>query len=124
MKTPDKINLAQKMELVDKLWSPKIIGELNDSYVKLARVKGEYCWHSHAEEDELFLVLSGELKIELRSGELLLGSGEMAIIPQGMEHKPVAVEEAQILLIERKSTVNTGDTSDARKISADELEWL
>lgn len=105
----EKINLAQKFALFNDLWSPKIVGELNDSYVKLAKVKGTFDWHHHDNEDELFLVVRGRLVIELKDGEIVLNEGEMAIIPRGIEHRPLAEEEAHILLLEPKTTLNTGN---------------
>src|SRR6059058_6404049 len=100
------VNLAQKFALFDDYWSPKIAGELNDAYVKLVKVKGEFVWHHHEREDELFLVLKGRLRIELRDGPLDLQEGELAVIPRGVEHRPVAAEEAHVLLLEPKTTVN------------------
>lgn len=103
------INLAEKFGLFSDRWSPKIIADLNDCHVKLARVQGEFIWHQHAEEDELFIVLKGRLTIELRDGVITLGPGELAVIPKGVEHRPVAIEEVQLMLIEPKATKHTGD---------------
>lgn len=116
-----KVNLAEKFERIPEYWHPRIAGELNDSYVKLARLKGEFVWHRHQEEDELFLVVQGRLTIELRDGEIVLGAGEFAIIPRGVEHRPVAEEEVHVVLLEPKSTVNTGDVQSERTI---ESEWI
>ncbi len=113
----DVINLAQKLTLFDDYWSPKIIGDLNDSYIKLVKVKGEFVWHQHADEDELFLVVKGRLLIKLRDRDLWLNAGELAVIPKGVEHMPVAEEEAHILLLEPKTTVNTGDADSERKVT-------
>ena len=113
----DVINLAQKLTLFDDYWSPKIIGDLNDSYIKLVKVKGEFVWHQHADEDELFLVVKGRLLIKLRDRDLWLNTGELAVIPKGVEHMPVAEEEAHILLLEPKTTVNTGDADSERKVT-------
>ena len=99
-----KVNLAQKFSLFNEYWSPKIAGELNDSYVKLAKLKGEFVWHHHEAEDELFLVVKGKLLIKLRDRDIWLEEGEFAIIPKGVEHMPVAEEEVQIILIEPKTT--------------------
>ncbi len=115
------INLAEKFKLVTALWSPKIIAELNDSYVKLARLKGEFIWHKHDQEDELFMVINGRLTIRLRDGDLLLKEGELAVIPRGVEHCPLAAEEVQVLLLERRTTVNTGDQPGERTVAAD---WI
>ena len=103
------INLAEKLGRFADRWSPKIIADLNDSHVKLAKVQGEFVWHRHAEEDELFLVLQGVLTIELRDGSVTLGPGEMAVIPKGVEHRPVAAEEVHLMLIEPKGIRHTGD---------------
>jgi mannose-6-phosphate isomerase-like protein (cupin superfamily) len=104
-----KINLADKFTRFTDQWSPKIIADLNDSHVKLAKVQGEFVWHSHAEEDELFLVIQGELMIELRDEQVTLGPGELVVIPKGVEHRPVAQQEVQLLLIEPKGIKHTGD---------------
>lgn len=117
----ETINLAQKFTLFHEQWHPKIIGEVNDSFVKLVKVQGEFVWHKHDYEDELFLVLKGHLNIKLRDRELSIGESEMAIIPKGVEHCPVAVEEAHILLLEPKSTLNTGDVQNERTVQA---EWI
>ena len=112
------INLSQKFELFHEHWRPRIVGELNDSYVKLARLKGEFVWHRHENEDELFLVVKGKLQIKLRDRDLWIGEGEFVIIPKGVEHCPVADEEVQVLLLEPKSTVNTGDVQNERTVAA------
>ena len=104
-----KINLAEKFGRFADQWSPKIVADLNDSHVKLAKVQGEFVWHRHAEEDELFIVVQGELTIELRAGQVTLGPGEMVVIPRGVEHRPVAKEEVYLMLIEPKSIKHTGD---------------
>ena len=115
------VNLAEKFSLFDERWQPKIVGELNDSYIKIAKVQGEFVWHHHDQEDELFFVVQGNLRIELREGEIRLGPGEFAIIPKGVEHRPVAAEEVQIMLIEPKTTRNTGNV-ESELTSSD--EWL
>jgi mannose-6-phosphate isomerase-like protein (cupin superfamily) len=104
-----KINLAEKFTCFDDHWSPKIVADLNDSHVKLAKVRGEFVWHQHAEEDELFFVVRGTLTIELRDGAVTLGPGEMVVIPKGVEHRPVAAEEVHLMLIEPQGTRHTGD---------------
>ena len=103
------VNLAEKYGCFSDHWSPKIVAELNDSHVLLAKVQGEFVWHAHAGEDELFMVMKGNLVIELRDGELRLGPGELAVIPKGVEHRPVAREEVHLMLIEPKATRHTGD---------------
>jgi mannose-6-phosphate isomerase-like protein (cupin superfamily) len=104
-----KINLAEKLTRFDDRWNPRIIADLNDSDVKLVKVQGEFVWHHHADEDELFFVLRGTLTIELRDGAVTLGPGELVVIPKGVEHRPVAAEEVHLMLIEPKSTRHTGD---------------
>lgn len=91
-----------------ELWSPRVIGELNDAYVKVAKVHGELVWHAHGQEDELFLVLQGRLRLDLETGPVELGAGELFIVPKGVRHKPVAEEECLLLLIEPKATLHTG----------------
>ena len=93
-----------------ELWSPRVIAEVDDAYIKVAKVKGSLVWHSHDEEDELFLVLKGRLRIELEDGAVELGEGELFVVPKGVRHNPVAKEECLLLLVERKSTQHTGDT--------------
>jgi mannose-6-phosphate isomerase-like protein (cupin superfamily) len=120
-KNMNTINLSQKFDLFHEHWSPRIVGELNDSYVKLAKLKGEFVWHKHDEEDELFLVVKGRLLIKLRDRDLWIDEGEFVIIPKGVEHCPVAEEEVQVLLLEPKSTRNTGDVENERTVTA---EWI
>ena len=105
----DKINLAQKFSLFNEHWSPKIVGELNDSFIKLAKLKGEFDWHHHEQEDELFLVVKGDLIIKFRDKDVSLKPGELIVIPRGIDHLPVAAEEVQVMLIEPKGTLNTGN---------------
>ena len=104
-----KINLAEKFTLFNDHWSPKIIGELNGQEVKIAKVKGEFVWHNHATEDELFLVVKGLLKIEFENETIELTAGEMLIVPQGINHKPVAEDEVWLLLFEPIGTKHTGE---------------
>jgi len=103
------INFSEKFSLFSEAWSPKVIAELNDYQLKLARLKGEFVWHKHVDTDEAFIVLSGELTIKFRDGQVNLAAGEMFVVPKGVEHKPVAEKECQVLLIEPKGVVNTGD---------------
>jgi mannose-6-phosphate isomerase-like protein (cupin superfamily) len=112
----DKINLAEKFSLFTEHWSPKIVGELNEQQVKLAKLKGEFVWHDHEQEDEFFLVLKGRLTIQLRDREVVLDEGECFIVPRGVEHKPVAHEEAHVLLFEPASTLNTGSIRNERTV--------
>ena len=107
--TVAKVNLAEKLALIHEHWSPRICAELNDSYVKLVKLQGEFVWHQHEREDELFLVLQGTLTMRLRDRDLTLTEGEIVVIPKGIEHCPVAKDEVHVLLLEPKTTVNTGD---------------
>lgn len=116
------VNLAQKFSLFQDYWRPKIVGEVNDSYVKLVKLKGEFVWHQHEAEDELFLVVKGRLLIKLRDRDLWLEEGEFAVIPKGVEHLPIAEDEVHVLLLEPKSTLNTGNVRSDR--TAVELERL
>jgi len=117
----EKVNLANKFGLFQEYWSPKIAGELNDSYLKLAKLKGEFVWHHHEAEDELFLVVQGRLVIKLRDRDISLDEGEFVIIPRGVEHCPVAEEEVHVLLLEPKSTVNTGNVQSERTVGE---QWI
>ena len=110
------INLAEKFGWFRDLWSPKVVAELNDNHVLLAKVQGEFVWHQHEGEDELFLVLKGTLIIELRDGQVVLGPGEMIVIPKGTEHRPVAKEEVHLMLIEPKVTRHTGNVESERTV--------
>lgn len=117
----EKVNLAQKLSLFQAHWQPKVVGELNDSYVKLVKVQGEFVWHHHEAEDELFLVLHGRLCIQFRDGDVWLEPGEFLIVPRGVEHRPVAPDEVHLLLLEPKTTVNTGTVGGERTAV---LEWI
>jgi len=112
------INLAEKFDLIGEHWSPRIVGQVNDTVVKLAKLKGEFVWHHHEMEDELFMVIKGRLKIRLADGELTLCEGELAVIPHGVEHCPVAEDEVHVLLLESASTVNTGTLVNDRTVDA------
>jgi mannose-6-phosphate isomerase-like protein (cupin superfamily) len=116
----ERIDLAQKLSRFDELWSPRIVAELNGQHVKLAKIEGEFVWHSHADEDELFLVLSGRLRIELRDGAVVLDPGQMVVVPRGVEHRPVADGEVHVLLFEPAGTLNTGDVRNERTVEAPE----
>ncbi len=113
----EKVNLHEKFGLFRDQWSPKIAGEVNDSYVKLVKFEGEFVWHKHVAEDEMFLVVKGSIKIRLRDGEINLGEGEFVVIPRGVEHMPVAEREANVLLFEPKSVLNTGDVINERTLA-------
>jgi len=115
------VDLARKFSLFSEHWHPKIVGELNDSYVKLARLKGEFVWHRHEREDELFLVIAGSLVIKLRDRDLTINRGQFVIIPRGVEHLPIAEQEVLVMLLEPKTTVNTGSVTNERTTAA---EWI
>jgi mannose-6-phosphate isomerase-like protein (cupin superfamily) len=104
-----KITLTEKLNLINEYWSPKLVGQLNDQVVKLAKLKGEFIWHKHDAEDEMFLVLKGCLVIRFRDQDITLQEGEFLIVPRGVEHMPVAEEETHIMLFESATTINTGD---------------
>ena len=118
----EKINLAEKFSLFDEPWQPKIVAELNDAYVKVVKLEGGFVWHHHDDEDELFWVVSGRLRMELRDGDVILEPGELLVVPKGVEHRPVAEIETHVVLIEPKTTLNTGNVRDERTV--DELERL
>ena len=105
----EKITLSEAFDAFDEYWSPRIVGELNGQHVKVARLHGEFEWHHHDDADELFLVVEGTLRIELRDDALTLEEGEFAVVPRGVEHKPVADEEVEVVLFEPAGTVNTGN---------------
>ena len=113
----EKVNLNQKFSQFQDYWQPKIAGELNDNYIKLVKLKGEFVWHQHETEDELFLVVKGTLLIKLRDRDIRLQEGEFVIIPKGVEHLPIADEEAHVLLLEPKTTLNTGNIQNERTVS-------
>lgn len=105
------VNLESKLAQFDEHWSPRIVGELNGQYVKIAKVKGEFVWHHHEHEDEMFYVVKGELTLKLRDRDVVLNPGEFFIVPRGVEHKPVADEEVHLMLFEPATTLNTGNVS-------------
>jgi len=116
----DKVNLAQKFSLFNEPYKPKIIGEINDTYVKIVKIQGDFMWHHHDDEDELFFVLKGELGMKIREGgaerEVRIGPGEFIIIPHGVEHFPTADVETHVMLLEPKSTLNTGNLRNERTV--------
>lgn len=111
-----KVNLGDMFERFRDYWKPKIVGEVNESLVKLVKFQGEFVWHHHEHEDELFLVVKGRMRMQLRDGDILVGPGEFIIIPHGVEHKPVAEEETEVLLFEPNSTLNTGNVRNDRTV--------
>ena len=114
--TMDKVNLQEKLAMFSDHWSPRVVGELNGQQVKLAKLKGEFIWHRHENEDEMFLILKGTLVIRMRDREVALQQGEMYIVPRGVEHQPVADDEVHVLLLEPIGTLNTGDVRDDRTV--------
>ena len=113
----EKVNLAEKLALFSDHYSPKVVGDLNDHQVKLVKLKGEFLWHKHEAEDEMFLVVAGRMTIRFRDGDVELGPGEMLIVPKGVEHMPVAEEECSVMLIEPETTLNTGDAGGERTVA-------
>ena len=111
-----KVNLAEKLSLFQEHWQPRIVGELNGQHVKLVKLLGEFVWHKHDHEDELFLVVKGRFRMEYRDREVWLEEGEFLIVPRGVEHRPVAEEEVHVLLFEPAGTLNTGDVKEERTV--------
>ena len=118
----DKVNLSEKFALFGEHWSPKIVGELNGQYVKLAKLRGEFVWHHHEAEDEMFFVVKGRLTMRLPEYEATVGEGEFLIVPRGVEHCPAADEEVHVLLFEPKSTAHTGNVQ--TEMTVEELDWI
>lgn len=116
------INFTDKFKQFSELWSPKIIARMNDYHFKIAKIQGEFVWHSHPETDETFIVIQGKMRIELPETAIDLEAGEMCVIPKGLEHKPIAKEECQILMVELAGTINTGDAGGEKTIS--QTEWI
>jgi mannose-6-phosphate isomerase-like protein (cupin superfamily) len=118
------VNLKSKLATFTEHWSPKIVGELNGQYVKLVKFKGEYVWHHHADEDEMFLVIEGQFDLHFRDRVVTIKAGEFCIVPRGVEHKPVAKEECAVMLFEPAATRNTGNVDHKYTIEADALERI
>ncbi len=118
----EKRNFQTLLAQIDDHWNPRVVAELNGQYVKLVKFQGEFVWHAHAEEDEMFFVLEGEFRMELRDRTIELGPGDFIVIPRGVEHRPVAEREASVALFEPKSVVNTGEVQDA--LTRTDLERL
>ena len=118
------INLADKFKLFDDYWSPRVVGELNGQYVKLAKFKGELVWHSHQDEDEFFQVIKGSIIIHLRDRSVTLNQGECFVVPRGVEHKPEAVAEAHVMMFEPKATAHTGTTESELTVAVDAQQWI
>ena len=117
---PGVVSPARVAGALTELWSPRVIGELEDAYIKVAKVQGTLAWHSHDNEDEMFLVLEGRLRIEMEGSTVELGEGDMYVVPKGVRHNPVADEECLIMLIERKSTLHTGEVTTSKTRSLEE----
>ncbi len=117
MSSLDIVDLNDKLTRVTEAWTPAIVAELNGQHVKLARLRGEFVWHAHEREDELFLVVRGRMRMELRDRALELGEGQLVVVPRGVEHRPVADEECCVLLFEPAGTVNTGDAGGPRTVA-------
>jgi mannose-6-phosphate isomerase-like protein (cupin superfamily) len=117
----ETVNLRDTLARVRDFWSPRIVGELNESYVKVVKLKGEFVWHHHEAEDELFLVVEGRLRMQLRDGDRELGPGELIIVPRGVEHCPLALtDEVHVVLLEPKTTVNTGNVRSERTVDREQ----
>ncbi|MBL8091576.1 MAG: cupin domain-containing protein [Anaerolineales bacterium] len=119
----NSINIKEKLSKFSEHWSPKIIAQLNDYHLKLAKVQGEFEWHNHPETDEAFIIVKGQLTILFRDGEVKLNEGEMFVVPKGVEHKPVAENECHIMLIEPAGTVNTGDAENSNLTAPNDV-WI
>ncbi|WDE08077.1 cupin domain-containing protein [Thalassomonas viridans] len=117
-----KVNLAEKFSLFDELWSPKVIAQMNHVQFKLVKIQGEFTWHSHEDTDEVFMVISGDMVIEFRDKTVELSAGEMFVIPKGVEHKPYAETQCQVMIIEPEGVVNTGDAGGA--LTAENDVWI
>jgi mannose-6-phosphate isomerase-like protein (cupin superfamily) len=120
--TQTHINLKEKLKLISEHWSPKVIAEMNDYQVKLVKLEGEFVWHKHDHTDELFFCIDGEMKIELREGSITLCKGDLFVVPKGVEHKPVAEKECEVLLIEPRGIVNTGNVES--ELTAPNDDWI
>jgi len=118
----EPVNFREKLDLIHKHWSPRVIAEMNDHQFKLAKVKGEFVWHKHDDVDEVFIVLEGSLTIQFRDREVALAAGEMLVVPKGAEHRPVAREECHLLLVEPAGVVNTGDAGGP--LTAESDVWI
>ena len=110
----NKVNLLDALDQVDEYWSPRIVGQANDQFIKVAKLKGEFVWHQHDDTDETFIVIDGRVRIEFRDGEVELDPGEMYVVPRGIEHRPRADDEAKLLVIEPRGVVNTGEAGGER----------
>lgn len=119
-----KINLEQKFSQFQEHWSPKILGQANGQLIKIAKGKGELVWHSHENEDEVFLVIKGQLTLKMHEGDVVLGPGELYVVSKGMEHCPVANEETHFLMIEPASTAHTGEVDSEQTVAPEQQQWI
>jgi len=117
-----KVNLRRKLQLFDEHWTPKILGEVNDHYIKIFKAKGEFLWYKHDHEDEFFLVVKGQLKIKFKDDEITLEEGEFMVVPRGIEHLPYAEHECHVLLFESKQVINTGNNVSEKTV--EQPEWI
>lgn len=117
----DKVNISEKLALFSEQWRPKVVGQVNDTHIKLVKIQGDFVWHKHDVEDELFYVLSGEMTMCFRDKEVVVAPGEFIVIPHGVEHKPKTEVETHIMLVEPAATVNTGDAGGERTVKP---EWI
>jgi mannose-6-phosphate isomerase-like protein (cupin superfamily) len=122
MTVPAKVNVGDKLARVHDHWHPRVVAALNGQHVKVVKLEGAFTWHHHEHEDELFLVVRGRLRMEFRDGTLELAPGELVVVPRGVEHRPVADEEVEVLLVEPAGTLNTGNVREARTVDAP--EWI
>jgi mannose-6-phosphate isomerase-like protein (cupin superfamily) len=113
----DKVNIAEKFALFSEYWTPKIVAELNGQQVKLAKLKGEFVWHQHENEDEMFLIIKGRLRMDFRDRQVWVEEGEMIVVPRGVEHNPVAEEEVHVMLFEPAETLHTGNVHDEKTVT-------
>jgi len=117
----EKVNVAEKLALFSEHWSPKVVGELNGQHVKLVKFQGEFVWHHHDDEDEMFLVVDGRFRMEFRDRSMEIKAGEFVVVPRGMEHRPVADSEVSVMLFEPASTVNTGSAGGALTVELERI---
>ena len=120
----NKINIGEKFEVFTEKWTPKVIAESNGQLVKIAKGSGELVWHKHDHEDELFIVFKGQLTLQLRSGDIVLNTGEMYVVPKGVEHCPKADPDTHFMMVEPASTAHTGETQSELTVSSDKQEWI
>jgi mannose-6-phosphate isomerase-like protein (cupin superfamily) len=120
----DKVIISEKFKLFDELWTPKIIGEMNGQYIKIAKIQGEFVWHTHDDEDEYFQVIKGSIVIHLREKDVFLNEGESFVVPKGLEHKPEAPSEAHIMMVVPKGAGHTGTTQSDMTVETSDQEWI